>query len=501
MTQNDERVLPGTPESETELAHEEIVMVFPSTDDVHMSAPSGDMELRKYLPTAARIRGAIFRSVISLIILGLCISGAFLFGQSKAPPTRTGSNVIIPAVRTETVEKQENGLTFTVDGVVVPYREVPIASEVAGRISFQAKHCRLGRYVQKGDVLLKIDPTDYELLLAQAKQQLTQAERSVAELDVSVGNARRQLEIAGQQLAVQQREVSRARELAKTTAISKTDLDTTLLSELTKKDAVQTLENQIRTLESQKERLVASKALAEVSVQKAELDVKRCTIIAPLDGVVVTLSVEQDKFVARGEPLLTIHDTSRLEVQSSLYMKHVEWLWSARQRDGGEEKSQLLNYYQFTPTPVTIVYKLGQTEYAWQGVLEYLDGAGLDSRTRMMPCRIVVEDPLDVTIRKSDAAMTLVERPSLMPGMFVQVRVHVVPRRTLLNISEMAILPGGTVWKVVNDKLVRSPVTAAHTEGDRVLIYEDPGVIDAGEQVIVSPLVSPVEGSEVEVMP
>lgn len=473
-------------------------------------ASAGDSGLGRLMPTAARIRGAVFRSLLSLIILVGGVGGAILIGQANTPATKDGSNIIIPTVETEKITRQEDGLTFTVDGVVVPHREVPIASEVSGRIIFLAQNSRVGRYVHKGDILLKIDPTDYELALAQATQQATQADRTIIELDVSVANAQRQLEIAREQLTVQLREVTRVQELSKTGAISKSDLDTTLLTELARQDAVQTLENQLRTLTSQKERLVASKNLADISVSKAKIDLQRCTITAPLDGVVVDLKVEQDKFVSRGEAMFTIHDTSRLEVQSSLYMKHVEWLWSTRKKNGNAEKSDPLNYYQFAPTEVTIVYKLGQTEYAWRGMLEYLDGAGLDSRTRMLPCRIVVENPLDVEVKKSQAEMSLVERPSLMPGMFVQVRVHVVPRRTLLNVSEMAILPGGTLWKVVDGtlrdgklvrgRLARTHVTSAHAEVDRVLIYENAGTIDAGDFVVISPLASPIEGAEVEVL-
>ncbi|MDO4551650.1 MAG: biotin/lipoyl-binding protein [Planctomycetia bacterium] len=501
------------------------------------------------------IPGFLFRVGISLTILAVCTGGAILLGKPDAPAQRVGKNIIIPVVQVETVQKQENGLTFTVDGTVVPFREVPLASEVSGRVSFLAENCRVGRYVRKGDILLKIDSRDYEFALAQAQQQATQAERQVAELDISIQNTKYELEIARQQLIVQQRELARVRELAKTSAISKTDLDTTILQELEKKNSIQTLENQVRTLESQRERLGANQRLSEVEVEKAQLDLDRCTIISPLDGVVVELEAEEDKFVNRGESLVTVHDTSRLEVQASLYMKHVEWLWSARKNttrevslhentnqknisakenthekrleqefleefsatgnlageshilgntdistENGQAPADPLNFYQFNPTEVTIIYKLGQTEYAWRGVLEYLDGPGLDSRTRMLPCRIVVNDPLDVTVENSSKHY-LVERPALMPGMFVQVKVHVVPNKTLLNVSEMAIIPGGTLWKVIDGKLSRSQVTTAHVEdNERVLVYEDPGIINAGDQVVVSPLASPIEGAEVQVM-
>lgn len=443
--------------------------------------------------------GFVFRLVISCLILGFAVSGAILLGSAKAPEQKMGTPQIIPTVQIEEIFEQKDGLTFKIDGTVVPFREVPIASEVSGKIAFLSPQCRVGRYVQKGEVLMKIDPTDYELELAQAQQEVIQAARSVEELAVNITNARAELEIAQKQQEVQQREVQRVQGLAKNGAISQTELDSTLLTALEKRDAVQTLMNQIRTYETQRERLVASRTLAEVQVRKAKVNLERCTIHAPLDGVVVELQVEEDKFVQRGESLVSIHDTSRLEVQCSLYMKHVEWLWSTRAGEEVPGGKDVRNYYQFRPTPVTIVYRLGNTEYAWKGTLEYLDGPGLDARTRMLPCRVVVQDPLDVqAIQTGDEGFQAT--PSLLPGMFVEVRVHVVPRCTLLNMSEMAILPGGTVWKVVDGRMKRIQITTAQSENGRVLVYAKPGVMEAGDRVIVSPLASPLEDAQVEVV-
>ena len=439
------------------------------------------------------VLGFLFRLTVSSAILFLAIAGAVLCSKASSPPKRELEATPPPAVTVETVTEQTEGITFCTDGSVVPFREVPLATEVAGRVTFVAENCRTGRYVNKGDVLVKIDPADYELELAEARQQVVQAERSIVELDTNIVNAKSQLEIANRQLEVQRRELERVTSLLTDGAISQTDVDSTRMSELQRQDSVQTLENQIRSYETQKERLIASMKLSEVKVQKAELNLERCTIKAPLEGVVTVLSCEQDKYVARGEKLVTIHDTSRLEVQCSLYMKHVEWLWSTQESKDKDPE----NYYQFPPTPVKIVYTIGNVEYYWNGTLEYLDGAGLDARTRMMPCRVVVKDPLDVTSNSSDDNAT----PSLLPGMFVQVLVKVVPRRKLLNLSEMAILPGGSVWKVVGDKMHKVTVTTAQLDKDRVFVYDQPGVLEAGEQVIVSPIAAPIEGGTVRVVP
>ena len=275
-----------------------------------------------------------------------------------------------------------------------------------------------------------------------------------------------------------------------------------------------------------------------MAVEKAELNLRRCTISSPLTGLVVTLNVEQDKFVQRGETLVSIHDTSRLEVQCSLYMKQVEWLWS--EKPGAEtpevpavtednlqtvktetqiaaeaeaqakaESAALRQYYQFDDTPVKLTYNLDGVIYQWGGTLTYLDGPGLDSRTRMMPCRVLVEDPLKVeSFNDAGVPVKTSISPTLMPGMFVTIEIHANPARTLLNLAETAVLPGGTVWKVVKnedgkDVLARaSKITTAHYESKtgRIIVYRRRGALEEGDQVVISPLASPVEGTFVHVL-
>jgi len=475
--------------------------------------------------------------LLSVVILGAAVLVAVAIGTGKSPRRSKNIEEIIPTVKTEIVKRETGGITFQVDGVVIPFREVSIASEVSGNIKFLAPHCRTGRYVQKGEILAQIDSQDYEHALAEARQALIQAERAIEEWKVSVQNIAERVEVAVAQYDTQKNELERCKKLNEKGAVSQTEMESAELNLLNKKETLVTLQNEQRTLAAQEERLKSSRESAHVAVEKAELNLRRCTITSPLTGLVVTLNVEQDKFVQRGETLVSIHDTSRLEVQCSLYMKQVEWLWSENpaaeipekptvtdglqsakteaqiaaeaEAQAQAENAALRQYYQFDDTPVKLTYNLDGVTYQWGGTLTYLDGPGLDSRTRMMPCRVVVEDPLKVeSFNDAGVPAKTAISPTLMPGMFVTIEIHANPARTLLNLAETAVLPGGTVWKVVKnaegkDVLARAPkITTAHYESKtgRIIVYRRRGVLEEGDQVITSPLASPVEGTFVKVM-
>ncbi len=533
-------------------------------------------------------RKFFLRIFISTGILTFSVVTAILVSQSKSPDAVQNIEDVIPTVKTEHVSEETNGISFQVDGVVVPFREVVIASEVSGNLCFLAPECRLGRYVKKGDVLVEIDKKDYTHALEEAQQTQIQAVRAIEEWKVSVENNAEEVKIASAQYDMQKLERDRCCKLYDKGAVSETEKETADLNLLTKKEALVNLMNTGKTLRSQQERLVSSQESAKIAVEKAQLNLDRCTIHAPLSGLVVVLSVEQDKFVQRGETLVTIHDTARLEVQCSLYMKQVEWLWSERLareaktlgsknreircqnenlppleasnvqdstlvqnsvsvkntadsadsstfvtplilstssssatvQDSAEPQitavsqnveipETLRMFYQFDDTPVRVTCVLDGTMYQWKGVLTYLDGPGLDSRTRMLPCRVVVENPLNGQALNEDG--TLMDGATfraLMPGMFVMVHVHATPNRELLNLSEMAVLPGGTVWKIHREtdgrcKLIRATkITTAYSDTNtgRVIVYEKKGVLDAGDEVVVSPLATPLEGTFVNVL-
>lgn len=54
-------------------------------------------------------------------------------------------------------------LDVNITGTVVPFRQVKFGAEIAGRVQFKSDNCRIGRFVQNGDLLFNIDPTDFKL--------------------------------------------------------------------------------------------------------------------------------------------------------------------------------------------------------------------------------------------------------------------------------------------------------------------------------------------------
>jgi RND family efflux transporter MFP subunit len=245
--------------------------------------------------------------------------------------------------------------------------------------------------------------------------------------------------------------------------------------------------------------LEQAKELTAVQLEKAQLDLKRTTILAPVDGVIVREWVEQDAYVQKGAALVTIEDTSSVEVKCNLRMEELYWLWNQDESRSVSTVRDPRSDYQIPKTPVTVVYRLAGQDFTWSGVLTRFDGIGLDEQTRTVPCRAVVENPRTVnTSSAQGVAQRPAGPPALVRGMYVTVRIHVGSQARLLEVPEIAVRPGNVIWLVRNGKLDIQPVSIARLRGKDAIIHADGSDLVAGDNIVISPLAVAESGMPVQ---
>ena len=149
----------------------------------------------------------------------------------------------------------------TTDDANIEAHVIPIAPKVSGYIT--ALTINDNQHVKKGDVLVEIDPRDYQLRLDAAKALLASAEVSAQTASI---NAKRQIAI-GKAAGTQK------------------NIDDAIAAEATAKA---TLDN-VRT-----------------QMAVAEKDLADSKIIAPADGIVTLRTAEQGAYVTTGQQLFTL---------------------------------------------------------------------------------------------------------------------------------------------------------------------------------------------------
>ncbi|MCA9022686.1 MAG: HlyD family efflux transporter periplasmic adaptor subunit, partial [Planctomycetaceae bacterium] len=346
-----------------------------------------------------------------------------------------------PLVLTQPVTLTDSGFSVTVDGSVVPSREVKLAAEVAGRVILTRDGCKVGNLVHKAtdkeraaegteNLLIQIDPENYELEVKRLTQEHAQAQDAIDELEVEIDNSKAMIDLAHEEVRLQKSQLNRVEKLRTRNVVSDTEFEEAKRSELAARNALQKLTNEADLLRSKRQRMMHARDLVGVQLSRAKLDLSRTRIYSPINGVIVEDSVEKDGYVKVGDPLVTIEDTSAVEVSIDLRMEELYLLWqhAAQSAQGNKKLPDQPNRhdlgYQLPQLPVKVSYELGGRKFIWDGELSRFDGIGLDEKTRTVPCRIVVSDPRPSAILvNGQPTSQVVGAPPLTRGMFVVIDI------------------------------------------------------------------------------
>ena len=420
----------------------------------------------------------------SLAILAACLWAYTFLGQRERPTRSKPPPPTATAVVTEAMTRHVGPVEIQANGVVVPSREIRLATEVAGRIVRQSDRLRAGRVVQRGEVLIELDPVEFQLELRRLEAQRAQESAQLNSIEVSVTNTNDLLKLAKDQTALAQGELERMKSLAQRNAASATESDTARRLALTAQTAVVELLNQLRELEAQRETLIQQQALTSVAVQRAQLDLDRTTIVSPIDGRVAACDVEEQSYVQAGTPFVTIEDNSAVEVRVNLTANQMKWVWSSQSNDGRRLSAK-------------VRHGADSQSNAWEAEFERIDGAGIDTITRTYPCLFRVDQPTRSSSKTGPA--------ELLRGMFVTVGMSIYPNRTLYQLPEAAIRPGNRVWLDGGGQLTIQTVEVISRLQNVVVVAfavnDDAGDLEPDNEqladVIVSPISDPAEGMAV----
>ena len=95
----------------------------------------------------------------------------------------------LPAAKVEPVQLLNENLVIEANGTVIPYREIQLGAQVAGRVVEKNPMVRSGNYVEKDDLLYRIDPRDFELDVKRLEQRIAQEEATIAETELDIQNS------------------------------------------------------------------------------------------------------------------------------------------------------------------------------------------------------------------------------------------------------------------------------------------------------------------------
>ncbi len=373
--------------------------------------------------------------LLPLLVVAGGAALAALIVIARPAVERQADAVPPPLVRAVVVSFEELSLDVAAQGTVEPLTESTLVAQVAGQVIRVAAAFADGGFFRARELLVAIDPRDYELAVAQAEAQVARAR---------VGVEREQAEAA---LARQE------------------------WQELGEGDA-----SPLTAREPQLAEARAALEAAEAALEQARLNLSRTEIRAPFDGRVEEKRVDLGQFVAPGTPVARVFSTDAAEIRLPVAERDLRYLDLdlGGQLGAGEGPE------------VELRGVLGGQSAAWSARI-VRSGSRFDERTRMLDLFARVEDPFG---RKRAGAAPL------PIGLFVEATIAGKSASDVVVLPRSAVRGSDRVLVVEDDRLRFREVEILRVRGDQAIVS---GGLEPGERVCVSALETVVDGMSVRV--
>ncbi|HCY84809.1 MAG TPA: hypothetical protein DHV36_06705 [Desulfobacteraceae bacterium] len=250
------------------------------------------------------------------IILGVALM--VVMKNNKKPPVRLTDQERVQAVRVMPLTRMNVVPRSVGYGYVQAYRTWQAIPEVAGQVVYLDEKIKKGHFIEKDDVLLRIDTRAYGLAETRGVAEVMSIDAQLRELEQSRKNTERLLSIEKKSLAIAVQELERKRKLFEKQYISASDLEKEETNVLSRQTNVNNLQNTLKLIPDQKRALLAQKKSGESSVAERRLDVSKTEIRSPFDGRVSRVNIERYQFAPAGTVLIEAESIERAEIPVQL---------------------------------------------------------------------------------------------------------------------------------------------------------------------------------------
>jgi len=379
-------------------------------------------------------KATLIKIVLPLLVVLAGFVGMRLMIASRPEPKKVARENPGALVETLTVARGDRQVQVHGTGTVQASRQIEITPQVGGRVVEVSPSLVAGGYFSQGELLFRIEATDYQLAVDKAQAALARAEYEMATVE---GQAR-----------VARQEWQRLR-----------------------LDDGEGEPNPLVLYEPQLKNAQAGLQSARAALAQTELDLQRTAVHAPFAGIIRSESVDPGLVVRAGTPVAVLAGTAQAEIVVPLPLAELAWLQVPR--PGAREAG----------SPATVRLTTARSTHEWRGrILRSL--GEVDPQGRMARVVVGVDDPYGLQAG-NDAGQ------ELAVGTFVEVVLHGETLPDVAVIPAAALRDGDRVWVMNDSHLAIRPVEVVRRAREEVVVGRG---LASGERLVLTNVAGATEG-------
>ena len=262
----------------------------------------------------ARRRARLIRGGAAVLAVAVGVGGLAVVVGAKPEPPRDESPSESVVVRVMTASETPVRREYRGYGVARAVGAVDVAAQIEGVIVEKPARLEEGVLVDRGELLVRIDPADYR---DRADSLARSAESLAAQLDqlaVEQASARDELELAEEATALIDAEIGRLREAASRGAATANELDQLRRLRVgVRREEIRARER-LDAIPARRARLEAELASRRAQLEEARRDLARTAVESPIVGTIQSMDVEEGERVRTGDVIARVVDPRRLEI-------------------------------------------------------------------------------------------------------------------------------------------------------------------------------------------
>ncbi|APO88113.1 efflux RND transporter periplasmic adaptor subunit [Marivivens sp. JLT3646] len=411
------------------------------------------------------------------IALGAAVA-VWMVSNAPGPAQIEGRAPGLP-VRVMTVAAEDIRPTATAWGNLRAADTWVAVAEVQGEVIWRHPDLEAGRLISAGTEVLRIDPADYELALAQSQADLAALAAEHAQLTAEAANTARILDLERARLELAEVDLTRTRTLAEQGTVPQSRADEAERATLLARRTVAELENSISLIPPREARIAAQVARSEAAIDRAQRSLERTTLATPFDLRVIDVGAEQFQTVAPGQVLIRGDSIAAAEAVTHLPIDSFRRLIGDVPE--GISIADMMRDGPATQIDVTLS-PLSDQSQTWPARVTRIEGA-LDARARTVPVVVTVDAPYE------DADPP--HRLPLVPNMQVQLSFAGATLMGAIAIPEAALHGGFVRVAGADDLLELRPVIATFAQEGHVVIAEG---LASGDRVVIDDIAPAIPG-------
>lgn len=378
----------------------------------------------------------VLRAVVPLMLIGAAVIAATVLVKTKSKPPRRPPTERVAIVDVEALKRTTGTIKLVTSGTVVPSRAVTLQPRVAGQISKVDPRFVPGGRFRQGEVLLEIDPTDYELAVTNLAASLAKAEYDL------------QVELGMQDVAKH---------------------DWEALQTMTAQQDLSALDKSLALREPHLSLVRQNLAAARAQLRQSKLNLERTSVCAPFNAVVRSRTVDVGSQIGTQTALAQLAGTDTYWVLVTIPASQSHWVTTGAGA-GGRGSAALV-------TSVPGIDLLAE----WKGrVLRQLP----DLEPAGRQAQFIVEVPGPDKPSSGAGQLPL--------GAYVSVTIKGPDLSDVFRIPRRAVREGSNVWLMnAASRLESRPVTALWSDDEFVLVRTG---LEEGEKLVVTDISTPLAG-------